>query len=125
MIWQDEDADAESFGLPYAADTMTRQFYLQDQMSFGAAAILLAAGHTDHETFGGHVTWNAEFGFALGDATMLTLAAGRAFRAPDATDLYGRSKLLGEVDYLHAITLRTSLIGHELETANALMIPAA
>ncbi len=89
MIWQDEDADAESFGLPYAADTMTRQFYLQDQMSFGAAAILLAAGHTDHETFGGHVTWNAEFGFALGDATMLTLAAGRAFRAPDATDLYG------------------------------------
>jgi len=33
---------------------------------------------------------------------------------PDATDLYGRSKLLGEVDYPHAITLRTSLIGHEL-----------
>jgi vitamin B12 transporter len=89
VIWQDEDADAESFGLPYAADTMTSQFYLQDQMSFGAAQILLAAGYTDHETFGGHVTWNAEFGFALGDATMLTLAAGRAFRAPDATDLYG------------------------------------
>ena len=33
---------------------------------------------------------------------------------PDALDLYGRSKLLGEVDYPHAITLRTSLIGHEL-----------
>jgi len=33
---------------------------------------------------------------------------------PDATDLYGRSKLLGEVDYPNAITLRTSLIGHEL-----------
>ena len=27
---------------------------------------------------------------------------------PDAEDLYGRSKLLGEVDYPHAITLRTS-----------------
>jgi dTDP-4-dehydrorhamnose reductase len=33
---------------------------------------------------------------------------------PDAPDLYGRSKLLGEVDYPHAITLRTSIIGHEL-----------
>lgn len=33
---------------------------------------------------------------------------------PDARDLYGRSKLLGEVDYPHAITLRTSIIGHEL-----------
>ncbi|WP_411877833.1 dTDP-4-dehydrorhamnose reductase family protein [Polaromonas sp. YR568] len=33
---------------------------------------------------------------------------------PDAYDLYGRSKLLGEVDYPHAVTLRTSIIGHEL-----------
>lgn len=34
--------------------------------------------------------------------------------APDAYDLYGRSKLLGEVDYENAVTLRTSIIGHEL-----------
>jgi len=34
--------------------------------------------------------------------------------APDAVDLYGRSKALGEVDYPHAVTLRTSIIGHEL-----------
>jgi dTDP-4-dehydrorhamnose reductase len=33
---------------------------------------------------------------------------------PDAIDLYGRSKLLGEVDYPHAVTLRTSIIGPEL-----------
>ena len=32
----------------------------------------------------------------------------------DADDLYGRSKYLGEVDYPNAITLRTSIIGHEL-----------
>lgn len=32
----------------------------------------------------------------------------------DAQDLYGRSKYLGEVDYPHAITLRTSIIGREL-----------
>jgi dTDP-4-dehydrorhamnose reductase len=33
---------------------------------------------------------------------------------PDADDIYGRTKLLGEVDYPHAVTLRTSIIGHEL-----------
>jgi dTDP-4-dehydrorhamnose reductase len=37
--------------------------------------------------------------------------------APDATDLYGRSKALGEVDAPHAITLRTSIIGPELGTS--------
>jgi dTDP-4-dehydrorhamnose reductase len=33
---------------------------------------------------------------------------------PDALDLYGRSKLMGEVDYPNAITLRTSIIGPEM-----------
>ncbi|TPQ39608.1 dTDP-4-dehydrorhamnose reductase family protein [Cupriavidus pinatubonensis] len=41
--------------------------------------------------------------------------------ASDAKDLYGRSKYLGEVDYPHAMTLRTSIIGHELDSANALV----
>jgi dTDP-4-dehydrorhamnose reductase len=40
---------------------------------------------------------------------------------PDAQDLYGRSKLLGEVDYPNAVTLRTSIIGHELGSAHGLM----
>lgn len=40
---------------------------------------------------------------------------------PDAYDLYGRSKLLGEVDYENAITLRTSIIGHELSGARSLI----
>src|SRR5437899_4069482 len=35
----------------------------------------------------------------------------------DARDLYGISKLLGEVHYPHTITLRTSMIGHELQAA--------
>lgn len=33
---------------------------------------------------------------------------------PDAADLYGRSKLMGEVVYPNALTIRTSMIGHEL-----------
>ena len=39
----------------------------------------------------------------------------------DATDLYGKSKNLGEVDYPHTITLRTSIIGHELSSAHGLI----
>jgi len=39
----------------------------------------------------------------------------------DAQDLYGRTKYLGEVDYPNAITLRTSIIGHELEGARSLI----
>ncbi len=41
--------------------------------------------------------------------------------AADAQDLYGRSKLLGEVDGSQAITLRTSIIGHELNSAYSLI----
>lgn len=41
--------------------------------------------------------------------------------APDALDIYGRSKLLGEVDELNAVTLRTSIIGHELASAHSLV----
>ena len=39
----------------------------------------------------------------------------------DATDIYGKSKSLGEVYYPHTITLRTSTIGHELQSANGLL----
>ena len=39
----------------------------------------------------------------------------------DAIDLYGRTKFLGEVEYPHCITLRTSIIGHELKTELSLI----
>jgi dTDP-4-dehydrorhamnose reductase len=41
--------------------------------------------------------------------------------ASDAKDLYGRSKYLGEVDYPNSVTLRTSIIGHELNGARSLI----
>lgn len=40
---------------------------------------------------------------------------------PDARDLYGRSKLLGEVNALNVLTLRTSIIGHELGEGTGLV----
>jgi dTDP-4-dehydrorhamnose reductase len=40
---------------------------------------------------------------------------------PDPVDLYGRAKLLGEVSGPGTLTLRTSLIGRELDTKNGLV----
>lgn len=40
----------------------------------------------------------------------------------DAEDLYGRSKYLGELnDFSNAVTLRTSIIGHEISTNKSLI----
>ncbi len=52
------------------------------------------------------------------------LAAPAAYREsdlPDALDLYGRTKLLGEVLAAPGVTLRTSIIGHELDRASGLL----
>ncbi len=40
---------------------------------------------------------------------------------PDPPDLYGRSKHLGEIADGNAVTLRTSIIGHELSGRNGLL----
>jgi dTDP-4-dehydrorhamnose reductase len=40
---------------------------------------------------------------------------------PDANDLYGQSKLQGEVSEPNALTLRTSIIGHELHGNQGLL----
>lgn len=41
--------------------------------------------------------------------------------SPDAIDLYGKSKCLGEIDYAPHLTLRTSIIGHELSSKVSLV----
>ena len=40
---------------------------------------------------------------------------------PDATDLYGRSKLLGELTEPNCLTLRTSMIGPEIQNNHSLL----
>lgn len=40
---------------------------------------------------------------------------------PDAQDFYGITKFVGEVQYPHTITLRTSIIGHELQSKQGLI----
>ena len=60
-----------------------------------------------------HVSTDCVFSGKQGNYTEFDLA--------DAQDVYGRSKLLGEVDYPHTVTLRTSIIGHELRSAHGLI----
>ena len=40
---------------------------------------------------------------------------------PDPIDIYGKSKLLGELDYENTITIRKSVIGHEINSKNGLL----
>lgn len=39
----------------------------------------------------------------------------------DAEDLYGKSKWIGEIQYPHTVTLRTSIIGHEIQSQHSLV----
>jgi vitamin B12 transporter len=84
-----EHTDSLSFGLPYSIETHTQTYYLQDQLEAGAHRLLLAGGYFHHPSFGGHETWNAEYGYAVTANTLLIGSAGTAFRAPSASDRFG------------------------------------
>lgn len=67
-----------------------------------------------------------EFGFRLFTISTDCVFDGRKgnYREtdqPDAVDLYGRSKNLGEVISDRALTIRTSIIGRELATSHSLV----
>ncbi len=84
-----ENTTALSYGTAFDIDTAVNQFFVQNRLSVGRHSLVAALGLVDHETFGEEVTWNAEYGLTLPTGTRLTLAAGRAFRAPDSTDRFG------------------------------------
>lgn len=85
----DENAASLSFGSGFDEDTAVKAVFLEDQWSAGPHRAFLAVRLTDHETFGNHVTWNAEYAFAMNDQWSVSAGAGHAFRAPDATDRFG------------------------------------
>ena len=88
-MYSDETADALSYGSRFDRKTYFANAYIQHQYAEEAHSLLLAVGGSHYSTFGDHVTWNAEYGYAFPSDTRLALSAGRAFRAPNATDLYG------------------------------------
>jgi len=117
-----EDTQALSFGTAFDIDTAVNQFFVQDRAAFGRHSLVAAAGVVDHETFGEEPVWNAEYGFMLPTATRITLAAGRAFRAPDSTDRFGfggNPDLEPEVSEQIEIGLRQALGSRHSLHANA------
>ncbi len=85
----DETASSLSYGTGFEEDTTVRAAFVQDQWARGRHRSFVALRFTDHETFGNHVTWNAEYAFEINEAWTVTAGIGHAFRAPDATDRYG------------------------------------
>lgn len=85
----EESASALSFGSGFEEDTSVRAVFLLDQWSYDRHKTFFAVRYTDHETFGGQTTWNAEYAFDISDAWTFNAGLGHAFRAPDATDRFG------------------------------------
>lgn len=110
-----ENTDALSFGTAFDEDTSVTQGFVQDQYArdwFNARA---AVGYVDHETFGGEVTWNADFGAAFDSGTRIALLGGKAFRAPNSTDRFGfggNPDLKPEISQQVEISLRQKLGEH-------------
>lgn len=89
-LWASHERTSSSiFGSGFNETTDVFAPYVQDDITFGSHHVLLAARHTHHENFGGHATWDAEYGYQLTQATRITAAIGTGFRAPDATDRFG------------------------------------
>ena len=85
----DEDARSLSFGSGFDEDTLIHAVFVQDQFSLGRHKTFVALRRTDHEYFGNHTTWNAEYAFDFSDTLTFNAGIGHAFRAPDASDRFG------------------------------------
>jgi len=111
-----EDTIANSFGTAFDENTKVTQGFVQDQFTAGIVTARVALGGVDHETFGSELTWNAEVGAAFETGTRVTLAGGKAFRAPDSTDRFGfggNPDLDPEVSRQLELTVRQQLGEHQ------------
>ena len=69
------------------------------------------ASHTDARVI--HISTDCVFSGSTGDYTEYSIT--------DASDMYGKSKALGEINDDKNLTIRTSTIGHELNTRHGLL----
>ncbi|MGY8869970.1 MAG: TonB-dependent receptor domain-containing protein [Pseudomonadales bacterium] len=86
---QRETIESISFGSGFDKKLDTRAIYLQDNIQIGKHSLVLAARYTDHETFGNHTTWETSYGYQATPDLNLYASIATAFRAPNASDLYG------------------------------------
>jgi vitamin B12 transporter len=117
-----DHASSSVFGSGFDDNTKTRAVYAQDDASLGRHRFLVAARHTHHDAFGGHTTWDAEYGYHFTPHTRISAAVGTAFRAPDATDRFG----FGGDPNLQAETSRNVELGlhHQIGDRQSLALSA-
>ena len=114
VMYSSERASSESFGDAMRATTDVWNLYLQDRYTNGSHRALAAIGLTEHETAGGAVTWNLEYGYESRMGALFYGLAGTGFRAPDATDRFGyggNADLRPERSRNFEIGLRQSIAG--------------
>lgn len=73
----------------YAATEDARALYLQDVFTGDRHSWVATLRWNDYENFGSAFTWNLGWNRETGTNGNVFLAAGTAFRAPDATDRFG------------------------------------
>jgi len=86
---EEQHASSQSFGLGYDAPDRINALYLEDDLNAGANRLVVATRDTHDQTFGNHLTWNADYGYDLTADTRFTAGAGTGFRAPSATERFG------------------------------------
>lgn len=84
-----ETAASLVYGTTFDTSMDDHAIYVQDSMEYGAHKLLAATRHSQYDTFGGDDSWNLAYGYQFTSATRAFASIGTAFRAPDATDLYG------------------------------------
>jgi vitamin B12 transporter len=117
-----EHTSSSVFGSAFADNSNVKALYAQDDVSSGAHRVLVAARYSDHDAFGGHTTWDGEYGYHFSPRTRISAAVGTAFRAPDATDRFG----FGGDPTLRPETSRNIELGlhHRLNSQQSLALSA-
>jgi vitamin B12 transporter len=113
ISFADEAARNEAFG---EIDTDVANYYVQDHLNLGRHDFTAAIGYVDHETAGGHTTWNVDYGIHVTSSLRLIASAGTAFRAPDATDRFGSGgnvELNPEKSRNYEVGLRYAIAGDQ------------
>ena len=90
VLWQDEEADAESFGVALCAPTRRRASSTCRIRRYSVRTACCSARPIPTTRLSAAMPRGTRsMGWPSASGTLFTIAAGTAFRAPDATDLYG------------------------------------
>lgn len=110
LYFSDEDVEAVSYGSPLVTDdTAVAAVYAEDNFTSGRHQLGLAARYSDHDAYGAKLTWNTEYGYALRPGLRLIGAAGRALRAPNASERYSSFGGNPDLEPEDSITLSAGL----------------